>query len=73
MTREELGKTLAQLRQEQGFSIREIAKECATSTRAVQAIEKSWYNVGIDTYISLAHRLGAELQIKPVQRKKGTK
>lgn len=73
MTREELGKALAQLRQEQGITIRQMAERCATSTRAVQAVEKGWYNVGIDTYLAIAKELGAEMQIKAIQRRKGTK
>lgn len=70
MTRTELGKTLAQLRQEQGITIRQLAEKCATSTRAVQAVEKGWYNVGIDTYITIAEALGAKLQISRFQRSK---
>lgn len=70
MTREELGTALAQLRQKQGITIRQMAQRCATSTRAIQAVEKGWYNVGINTYLFIAHQLGAELQIKPTQRKK---
>lgn len=73
MTREELGKALAQLRKEQGITIREMAERCVTSTRAVQAVEKGWYNVGIDTYLALAKELGAEMQIKAIQRIKGEK
>ena len=68
MTREELGKALATLRQEQGITIRELAQRCATSTRAIQAVEKGWYNVGIDTYITIAKVLGARLQIRRFKR-----
>lgn len=68
MTRAELGKALATLRQEQGITIRQIAERCATSTRAVQAVEKGWYNVGIDTYLVIAKELGVELQIRRFKR-----
>ena len=34
-----------------------------TSTRAVQAVEKGWYNVGIDTYTAIAGALSLELII----------
>lgn len=71
MTREQLGEALAQSRIAQGITIREIAGRCATSTRAVQAAEKGWYNVGIDTYLALAQQLGVELQITPIERTKG--
>lgn len=73
MTRAELGQALAELRQKQGITIRQMAERCATSTRAVQAVEKGWYNVGIDTYLAIAKELGAEMQIKPIQRKKAPK
>jgi transcriptional regulator with XRE-family HTH domain len=70
MTREELGTALAQLRQKQGITIRQMAERCATSTRAIQAVEKGWYNVGINTYLALAQQLGVELQITPSGRTK---
>lgn len=73
MTREELGKALAQLRKEQGITIREMAEITSLSTRAVQAVEKGWYNVGIDAYITIAKALGAKLQIKAAQRTKSEK
>lgn len=68
MTREELGKALATLRQEQGITIRGLAEITRLSTRAVQAVEKGWYNVGIDTYITIAEVLGARLQIRRFKR-----
>ena len=73
MTQNELGAILAQLRKEQGISIRGMAVLAQTSPRMVQAVEKSWYNVGIESYITLASILGVELQIKPIQRKKTSK
>lgn len=71
MTKEELGQAIAEARKAQGITIREIAERCSTSTRAVQAAEKGWYNVGIDTYLALAQQLGVELHIKPIERTKG--
>lgn len=71
MTKEEIGQAIAVARKAQGITIREIAERCSTSTRAVQAAEKGWYNVGIDTYLALAQQLGVELQIKPIERTKG--
>lgn len=64
MTRIELGAKLAQLRQEQGISIRKMAEKAHTAPRAVQAVEKGWYNVGIDTYLAMCDVLGAKLQIR---------
>lgn len=71
MTKEQIGQAIAEARKAQGITIREIAERCSTSTRAVQAAEKGWYNVGIDTYLALAQQLGVELQIKPIERSKG--
>lgn len=71
MNKSEIGQAIAEARKAQGITIREIAERCATSTRAVQAAEKGWYNVGIDTYLALAQQLGVELQITPIERTKG--
>ena len=71
MNKEQIGQAIAEARKAQGITIREIAGRCSTSTRAVQAAEKGWYNVGIDTYLALAQQLGVELQIKPIERTKG--
>lgn len=71
MNKTEIGQAIAEARKAQGITIREIAERCSTSTRAVQAAEKGWYNVGIDTYLALAQQLGVELHIKPIERTKG--
>lgn len=71
MNKVRIGQAIAEARKAQGITIREIAGRCATSTRAVQAAEKGWYNVGIDTYLALAQQLGVELQITPIERTKG--
>lgn len=63
MTKQELGKIIATERKAQGITIRKMAEMAKTSTRAVQAVEKGWYNVGIDTYITIAEHLGMELHI----------
>lgn len=70
MNKTEIGQAIAETRKAQGITIRKMAEMAGTSTRAVQAVEKGWYNVGINTYLFIAHQLGAELQIKPTQRKK---
>ena len=71
MNKEQIGQAIAEARKAQGITIREIAERCSTSTRAVQAAEKGWYNVGIDTYLALAQQLGGELHIKQIERSKG--
>ena len=67
MNRAELGAALANIRKSQGITIRQLAELTSTSTRAVQAVEKGWYNVGIDTYLTMAYKLGAEVQITTEQ------
>jgi transcriptional regulator with XRE-family HTH domain len=63
MTQAEIGKRIAEERKAQGISIRELAERASTSTRAVQAVEKGWYNVGIDTYLKIAESLNLKLSI----------
>lgn len=63
MTQAEIGKRIAEERKAQGISIRELAERASTSTRAVQAVEKGWYNVGIDTYIKIAETLNLSIKV----------
>jgi transcriptional regulator with XRE-family HTH domain len=63
MTQAEIGKRIAEERKEQGISIRELAERASTSTRAVQAVEKGWYNVGIDTYLKIADSLNLSIKV----------
>lgn len=64
MTQAEIGSAIANERKAQGLSIRQLATMCATSTRAVQAVEKGWYNVGIETYLKIAQSLGLRLKVE---------
>ena len=64
MNKEEIGQAIAEARKAQGISIRKMAEMAETSARAVQAVEKGWYNVGVDTYIKLAERLGMSLKVE---------
>lgn len=63
MTQAEIGKRIAEERKAQGISIRELAERASTSTRAVQAVEKGWYNVGIDTYLKIAETLNLSIKV----------
>lgn len=63
MTQAEIGKRIAEERKAQGISIRELAEMASTSTRAVQAVEKGWYNVGIDTYLKIAETLNLSIKV----------
>ena len=63
MNKAELGQAIATERKAQGITIRKMAEMTDTSTRAVQAVEKGLYNVGIDTYLKLAQTLKLNIQI----------
>lgn len=63
MTKEELGAAIANERIKQGITIREMAELANTSPRAVQAVEKGWYNVGIETYLKLAETLHISIKV----------
>lgn len=63
MTKQELGAAIAAERRARGISIRAMAEKANTSTRAVQAVEKGWYNVGIDTYLAIAEALELKITI----------
>ncbi len=63
MTQQEIGEAIANKRKEKGISIRKMAELAHTSPRAVQAVEKGWYNVGFTTYFVMAKILGMEITI----------
>lgn len=65
MTQAEIGNAIANARKEQGITIRRMAEMAGLTPRAVQAVEKGWYNVGIETYLKLAQSL--KLSIKVVK------
>lgn len=64
MTKQELGKAIANERKAQGITIRKMAELANTSPRAIQAVEKGWYNVGIETYLKLAETLNLRLKVE---------
>ena len=64
MNKQELGQAIAEARKAQGMTIRKMAEMAGTSTRAVQAVEKGLYNVGIDTYLKLAQTLRMRLKVE---------
>ena len=63
MTKEQIGQAIATERKAQGITIRKMAEMAGTSTRAVQAVEKGLYNVGIDTYLKLAKTLNLSIKV----------
>lgn len=63
MTKEQIGQAIANERIKQGITIRKMAELAHTSPRAVQAVEKGWYNVGFTTYFVMAEILGMKITI----------
>lgn len=63
MTKEQIGQAIAEARKAQGITIRKMAELANTNARAVQAVEKGWYNVGIETYLKLAETLKLSLKV----------
>ena len=64
MNKQELGQAIANERKAQGITIRKMAELANTSPRAIQAVEKGWYNVGIETYLKLAETLNLRLKVE---------
>ena len=63
MTKEQIGQAIADARKAQGISIRKMAELAQTSPRTIQAVEKGWYNVGIETYLKLAETLNISIKV----------
>ena len=63
MNKTEIGQAIAEARKAHGITIRKMAKLANTSPRAIQAVEKGWYNVGIETYLKLAETLNLSLKV----------
>ena len=63
MDKYEIGQAIANERIRQGITIRKMAELAQTSPRAIQAVEKGWYNVGIETYLKLAETLNLSLKV----------
>lgn len=64
MTQAEIGNAIANARKEQGITIRRMAEMAGLTPRAVQAVEKGWYNVGIETYLKLAETLNLSIKVE---------
>ena len=63
MNKYEIGQAIAEARKAQGITIRKMAELANTTPRAVQAVEKGWYNVGIETYLKLAETLHLSIKV----------
>ena len=63
MNKIEIGQAIANARKAQSITVRKMAELANTSPRAVQAVEKGWYNVGIETYLKLAETLNISIKV----------
>lgn len=64
MTQAEIGNAIANARKAQRITIRRMAEMAGLTPRAVQAVEKGWYNVGIETYLKLAQSLKLSIKVE---------
>lgn len=64
MNKTEIGQAIAEARKAQGITIRRMAEMAGLTPRAVQAVEKGWYNVGIETYLKLAQSLKLSIKVE---------
>ena len=63
MTKQEIGKRIAEERKAQGLSIRKLARMCGISTTTLQGVEKGWFDGKMSTYLTIIDTLGLEMAI----------
>lgn len=61
--RERIGQEIAQLRQERGLSVMQLAGLCNVSRQNIYKIEDGRYNVSIDILQKICNALNVELAI----------
>ena len=61
--REYIGKRVAEIRQEKGLSIRQLADLCGVSAQNITKIEHGRYNVSIDILGNICEELDCRLEI----------
>lgn len=65
-TREYIGKSIAEIRQAKGLSIRQLAEASGVNFANIYKIENGKYNVSIDILGKICEALGSEIRIHPV-------
>ena len=65
LSREYIGKRVAEIRQAKGLSIRNLADLCGVSAQNITKIEHGRYNVSIDILGKICEALGYHVDIKP--------
>ena len=59
------GRQIAELRQKEKISTRELAEMCGMSFQFINKIENGKFNTGIDTLCKICDALGYRLVIEP--------
>lgn len=66
--RERIGQTIAQLRQEKGYSMRKLADMSGVNFANIYKIENGRYNVSIDILGKICDALGCRIDIMEEER-----
>lgn len=61
--RMKIGTQLAEARERQGYSIRELAEKCGVNYVTISKIENGKFNVGLDVIARIANVLGLEVEL----------
>ena len=64
MTREELGNTINELRQQRGMSIRELAERSEVNKATIVNLEKGRFSPRFDIVERIVKELGGTIEIK---------
>lgn len=64
MTREELGSVIAELRENRGVSIRDLAKRCELSPSTIVNIEQGKFSPRFEIVALIVEELGGKITIK---------
>lgn len=62
-TREYIGKSIAEIRQAKGLSIRQLAELCGVSAQNITKIEHGRYNVSVDILGKICDALEVKLEL----------
>ena len=58
-----IGSRIAEARERQGYSIRELAEKCGVNYVTISKIENGKFNVGLDVIARIANVLGLEVEL----------
>lgn len=61
--REDIGKRVAEIRQNKGLSIRQLAELCGVTAQNITKIEHGKYNVSVDILGKICEALGCRIDL----------